>query len=324
MNKVLVSVVTITYNLVNAKREKFVRQCIECVRNQTYPFIEHIIIDGASNDGTLEIFKDYPWLKVFSEPDKGIYDAMNKGVAHANGKYIVFLNSDDFWHSNKAVEESVKALEKNNADFSYSSARYIDECGSFLGYIFPNIESFFLRMPFSHQSMFTRTELVKFNDAYKSSADYDFVLNLILSGAKGVYVPLDFTTYRWFGVSSGKSSDYGNEGCKLGDEECINSLWKKYSIYGVNKQQAERIFYERYIEQELLEQIIKNINTKLATRIRKKYLSSKSNRVFINIPTITREKKIRLGNFTLLKIKYYERVRVYYLFKYFPVFILPR
>ncbi len=95
MANVLVTVVTITYNLIKSGREKYVRQCIECVHNQTYQNIEHIIIDGASSDGTLEIFKDYPWLKVFSEPDKGIYDAMNKGVAKASGKYIVFLNSDD-------------------------------------------------------------------------------------------------------------------------------------------------------------------------------------------------------------------------------------
>lgn len=325
-NNVLVSVVTITYNLVKANREKFVRQCIECVKNQTYPFVEHIIIDGASTDGTLDIFKDYPWLKVFSEPDKGIYDAMNKGVSHASGKYIVFLNSDDFWHSDKAIEESVKALEKNNADFSYSSARYIDESGKFLGYLFPNIESFFLRMPFSHQSMFTKTELVKFKDNYKLSADYDFVLRLILSGAKGVPVDLDFTSFRWIGASSGKSDTYGNEGCKLGDEECINSLVENYSIYGVDYKQAEKIFFDQLIEKDLLVKIIANIDADLAARIRKKYIQHKNNKtsLFITIPVVTREKKFKLGHSTILKVKYYERFKLYYLFKYLPILILPR
>lgn len=137
MEKPLVTVVTITYNLINAGREKFIRQCIDCVRVQTYKNVEHIIIDGASTDGTLEIFKDYPWLKVFSEPDKGIYDAMNKGVAKASGKYIVFLNSDDLWHDNRAVEESVKALEENNADFSYAPCTYLDENNKFVGYLYP-------------------------------------------------------------------------------------------------------------------------------------------------------------------------------------------
>lgn len=325
-DNVLVSVVTITYNLIKANRERFVRQCIECVKNQTYPFVEHIIVDGASIDGTLEIFNDYPWLKVFSEPDKGIYDAMNKGVSHASGKYIVFLNSDDFWHSNRAIEESVKALEKNDADFSYSSARYIDENGKFLGYLFPILESFFLRMPFSHQSMFTRTDLVKFKDNYKLSADYDFVLRLILSGAKGVHVPLDFTSFRWIGASSGKSDNYGNEGCKLGDEECINSLVENYSRFGVDKKQAEKIFFDQLIEKDLLVKIIANIDADLAAKIRKKYLLRKNNKtsIFIKIPVVTRERKFRFGNFTIFKVKYYERFKLYYLFKYLPVFILPR
>lgn len=106
MNLPLVTVV------IKSRREKYIRQCIECVHNQTYPNIEHLIIDCI-----LDIFKDYPWLKVFSEPYKGIYDAMNKGVAKASGKYIVFLNSDDLWHDNSAVEENVKVLEENKADF---------------------------------------------------------------------------------------------------------------------------------------------------------------------------------------------------------------
>ena len=91
----LVTVVTITYNLIKAGREKFVRQCIESVKNQTYPNVEHIIIDGASSDGTLEIFKDYPWLQVYSEPDSGIYDAMNKLNDTLEGQTQQFLEKLD-------------------------------------------------------------------------------------------------------------------------------------------------------------------------------------------------------------------------------------
>ena len=87
----LVTIVTITRNLVKEKREAFAKACIESVHFQSYPYIEHIIIDGASEDGTLEFLQSYVdkgYLTVYSEPDQGIYDAMNKGLARAKGKYI--------------------------------------------------------------------------------------------------------------------------------------------------------------------------------------------------------------------------------------------
>lgn len=96
----LVTVITVTYNLIKGKREKFIIQCLESVHNQRYSNIEHIVIDGASDDGTLPLLKKYEslgWIKLFSEPDTGIYDAMNKGILKANGKYVSILNSDDFF-----------------------------------------------------------------------------------------------------------------------------------------------------------------------------------------------------------------------------------
>ena len=188
-----VTVVTITYNLLKAGREKTFRQCVESVHNQTYQNIEHIIIDGASNDGTLDMIKEYEekgWIKCYSEPDKGIYDAMNKGIDKATGEYIAFLNSDDFWHDQRGVEESVKALVEKNADFSYAVCNYLGENDIPLGKQSPVMGSFYVKMPASHQTMFTKRskmlDLGKFDLQYKSAGDYDFVLRLILSGAKGV------------------------------------------------------------------------------------------------------------------------------------------
>lgn len=325
MEKPLVSVVTITYNLIKNDREAFVRQAIESIAAQTYKNIEHIIIDGASTDGTLEIFKDYPWLKVYSEKDNGIYNAMNKGVAHANGKYIAFLNSDDFWNDDKAVELSVKVLEENHADFSYATARYLNDEGDFVGYLFPVMDTFFLRMPFSHQSMFTKTELVQFDETYKSSGDFDFVLRLILSGAKGVRVHSDFTSFRWTGMSSGKSNDYGNEGCKLTDEECIRSISTNYAQYGVTSADAEVIYFERKIPRDILEKITERLDISLAKSIKKKYLSRKNSvvNVFKDIPVVASFKNFKIRKFTVWKIRYYGKFNVYFLLKYLPVFILP-
>ena len=87
----LVTVITITFNIKKAGREKFFRQCIESVHKQHYKNIEHIIIDGASKDGTASILDEYfkkGWIRYIRESDEGVYDAMNKGIAMAKGKYI--------------------------------------------------------------------------------------------------------------------------------------------------------------------------------------------------------------------------------------------
>ncbi len=120
-HQVLVTIVTATYNLFKAGRSEYFRQCAESVHAQTYGHIEHIVVDGASTDGTLGLLKEYEdkgWLRVFSEPDKGIYDAFNKALARARGKYIAFLNSDDWWHDATGVEQSVHMLELTGAAFS--------------------------------------------------------------------------------------------------------------------------------------------------------------------------------------------------------------
>ena len=90
-----VTIVTVVYNLIENGREQYFRQCLESVHKQLYQNIEHIVIDGASNDGTIDLLEEYNkkgWIKYYSEPDTGIYDAMNKGIEKATGKYIVFLN----------------------------------------------------------------------------------------------------------------------------------------------------------------------------------------------------------------------------------------
>lgn len=115
-----VTIVTVVYNLIKADRRNYFIECLESVHKQTYSNIEHLVIDGASNDGTLEILKEYAnmgWIKYISEPDTGIYNAMNKGILKAQGKYIVFLNSDDFFHNNKFVGANVKVLEKKSGRF---------------------------------------------------------------------------------------------------------------------------------------------------------------------------------------------------------------
>ncbi len=205
----LVTVVTATYNLLSSGRAENIRQCLESVHSQSYPNIEHLVIDGASTDGTLELLREYEqkgWVRVVSEPDKGVYDAFNKGVQLARGKYCAFLNSDDFWHGSRGVEMSVHFLELGRGDFTYAPATYIRPNGVDSYSCEPDIGAFFCMVPCNHQTMFYRTELLRefgYDAArYRLAADCDLTIRLMLAGRKGLYVPYNFTTFREGGISA--------------------------------------------------------------------------------------------------------------------------
>lgn len=210
----LVSVITVCFNLVKNARSDYFRSCVESVHKQTYPNIEHLVIDGGSQDGTRELLDSYAakgWLRFVSEPDDGIYDAMNKGIREAKGKYVVFLNSDDYWHDEKGIAASVEALETSGAAFSYAPRNRVNQQGDFLFREETGIGTFAFLMPFCHQTMFTRRDiLLRYNGfdqtRYRSAADYDLVMRLILGGEKSIYVPCNFTTFRSGGFSEAADS----------------------------------------------------------------------------------------------------------------------
>ncbi len=204
----LVTVITVEKDVVKSGRKDTFQQCIESVHNQHYPNIEHLIIDGESKDGTLNMLVQYGklgWIKFISKPDMGMYEAMNRGITYAKGKYIVFLNSDDYFHNPNAIWESVYSLENSQADFSFASNRIAGKNDSDLVLRKPEIGSFIVQMPFCHQTMFAKKEMLlgigMFNEKYKSAADYDIVLRAILAGYKYVEVETDIVTYRRGGVS---------------------------------------------------------------------------------------------------------------------------
>lgn len=206
----LVSIITVIYNVISAGRKNAFLQCLESVHFQDYPNIEHVIVDGASNDGTLELLKEYEqlgWITYHSSPDKGIYDAMNKGIMLAKGKYVALLNSDDCYHDSKGVSSSVEALERTGATFSYAPRNYDDKDGKFICEESASIGVFAQLIPFSHPTMFTKKEaLIKYNmfdsERYKLAADYDLILKMILNGEQPVYVARNFTSFRAGGASN--------------------------------------------------------------------------------------------------------------------------
>ena len=132
--KPLVSIVTVSFN-----SESTIRDTIESVLNQTYKKIEYIIVDGASRDNTLKIIKEYEKdfedkgiiYKYISEKDKGIYDAMNKGITLSTGDIVGLINSDD-WYEKDGVEKIVNTMISQNLDFVYADIKIIAPKGNFI------------------------------------------------------------------------------------------------------------------------------------------------------------------------------------------------
>lgn len=207
-NEPCITVITATYNLVENKRVKKIRQCIESVHNQTYSHVEHIIIDGGSDDGSLDLLKKYVdlgWVRLYSEPDNGIYDAMNKGISKANGKYINFLNSDDFLHDTRGFEVNIAYLEDQIADYAYGDVCVLKSWGR-VALWRGDLSKLLIGTHYCHQTMFVKTEVLRavggFDAAYPVSADSDLMIRLYAKKYKSVYVPFCFCSFRKGGFST--------------------------------------------------------------------------------------------------------------------------
>jgi len=178
MFKPRLSVITIVYNNV-----QHIERTLLSVLNQTYDNIEYIIIDGASTDGTLDIIRLYKDRidKLISEPDKGIYDAMNKGLANAMGDYVLFMNSGDEIYSPQTVAQVFATTD--NADIYYGETEMINDKGESLGqrrHKAPaqfNWRSFKYGMSVSHQAIYIKRVLVEpYDPRYQLSADIDWII----------------------------------------------------------------------------------------------------------------------------------------------------
>ena len=120
-----ISIITISFNA-----KATIEKTLQSVANQLYKNIEHIIVDGGSKDNTLEICNSFPHVsKIISEPDKGVYDAFNKGLKLATGDIIGFLNADDVFFNENSVQEITKAFSENKTDIVYGNLDYINENG---------------------------------------------------------------------------------------------------------------------------------------------------------------------------------------------------
>ena len=204
-----VTIITTTFNLSSDNREAMFEKCCESVHNQTYSNIEHIVQDGASTDGTLELIKKYEdkgWLKSYSEPDEGIDDGYNHAISHATGKYIFFMNSDDQYYSDDVIEKCVELMEKEQADYCYGSERQYDRDGNFVFECKPNIEVFWHNVPYPHATLGVKREVLaelgNYNTDCGYGGDYYLMIQLILNDYKGIEVPFVISRYFLGGISS--------------------------------------------------------------------------------------------------------------------------
>jgi glycosyltransferase involved in cell wall biosynthesis len=205
-----VTIITAIYNIIEDGRKEYFTQMFNSVQSQTYGNIEHLIIDGASKDGTIELIKKLKKsvknhkVHLISEPDTGIYNALNKGIKNAQGDYIIFMNSDDYYCDEDAIKSLVKAIENNNADFSYSNNIILTDQNKYIDFE-SRIEKYYYTIPFNHQTMLCKKELFNeiglFDEKYKLAADYKFMVQAIKANKKSKKVNKNLVLFRFTGAS---------------------------------------------------------------------------------------------------------------------------
>lgn len=202
-----ISIITTAYN-----SEKTIEETILSVLSQTYQDFEHIIVDGASKDNTMEIVKKYEEkykgkLKYISEPDKGIYDAMNKGIQMATGDVIGLLNSDDTYSKDTVLKTIADSFKKNNCDGVYGNLYYMDETMTkvYRKWISGTGKVNRGWIP-AHPTLYLKKEVYEkkglYSLKYKVVSDYDYMVRLGLDKNIKLHYINDFLVHMRFGGAS--------------------------------------------------------------------------------------------------------------------------
>ena len=205
-----VSIITVTFNSVSV-----INDCLDSISSQEYDNIQHIVIDGASTDGTLSILesKNSQINILISKPDNGIYDAMNKGIKIATGDIIGFLNSDDFYLNNKVISKVVKEFEKDSfLDACYSDLIYVDQFNTSKTIRYVK-SSKFQEGLFSkgwcppHPTFFVRRSVYKkfgnFDLSYRFASDVELMMRFLEKyKIKSKYIPEVWVKMRIGGVTN--------------------------------------------------------------------------------------------------------------------------
>ena len=242
-----ISLITVAYN-----SSKTLSDTLQSVLNQTYSEIEYIIVDGASKDNTVSIIQEYEpkfngRMKWISEPDKGLYDAMNKGIRMATGDIVGIINSDDFYHRSDILQVVADAFRDKSVQAVYGDVRFVNDDNLEKTVRYYSSKSFspkrfrFGFMP-AHPTFFTYKkyfdEFGYYKMGYKIAADYELLTRfLYVHKLKCKYLPIDFMKMRTGGASTAsiKSNWILNKeivrACKEnGIWTCMPLLFLKYFI----------------------------------------------------------------------------------------------
>ena len=227
----LISIVTVCFNAVNN-----IEETILSVISQSYENIEYIIIDGGSTDGTVDIIKKYEskihyWI---SEPDQGVYDAMNKGINRATGKWINFMNAGDTFYYQNTLELCANLLNKErNIDVLYGNTILIYNNASYLAYPY-RLNNLNNHMIFCHQSSLIKRELLEnnlFNLEYKIAADYNQIKTLYKQGYKFHHINKPIAYYEAEnGISSTRIKEQEIEYAKINHGNKSKKYYYSYII----------------------------------------------------------------------------------------------
>ncbi len=246
-----VSLITICFNSADTIKDTF-----DSVLRQTYKKIEYVIVDGKSNDTTNDIIKEYlPKFKkkgievnYKSEKDKGLYDAMNKGISKATGEIIGIINSDDIIHDKDAFKKIVKRFETEDCDATYSDLYMMDyDTMSIPNRIFiAGKKNYKLGWYPPHPTLYLKKEIYdkygNYNTKYRIAADYDFMVRIMKNRIKMSYIKEPLIYMRAGGTSTSSLKSY-----KKSFDEAIDVL-KKNNIrfpYFVNVLRTFVIFKQR-------------------------------------------------------------------------------
>lgn len=238
-NKPLISIITVVLN-----GEKYLEETIQSVINQTYDNVEYIIIDGGSTDGTLDIIKKYEdkidyWV---SERDKGIYDAMNKGIDVATGKWINFMNAGDGFYADDTLEKIFAINDYKNIDVIYGNHNVIYPHKTRIAKA-GNLENIWKGSQFCHQSSFVASsthKANKFNLSNKIGADFEFFYCLFREKKVFKHVDIVVANYSAGGVS---------------DIKRVDSIVGRWNI--IEKDDRKNLYYVWIILKEILKGWVK-------------------------------------------------------------------
>ena len=201
-DKPLVSIITVVFN-----GERYLKQTIQSVINQSYDNVEYIVIDGGSTDSTLDIIKKYEnqidyWV---SEKDNGIYDAMNKGLQLSSGEVIGIINADD-WYVEDAIEKSIEVLQKTGRDYSIGNIKKVPS-NIISKPINPLVDTvIYPGMMYPHIGAFIKTDVYRkiglFDTKYRIAADFDMALRIHMNQFKAVVIDKTIAIFSDGGISS--------------------------------------------------------------------------------------------------------------------------